>query len=262
MNLKIAVHDYYLLCPSYNLINNEGVFCHIPDNLSKCDTCLQHPFYDIDVYRGEKNIRIWRQKWLDILMIADTILVFSRSSKNLLLKAYPLIDHEKIEIVPHRVESTPGIYHQYNKNKHTNKEKTVLGVLGNIIYIKGASIIKEMLELIENSHLNIRIVIIGEYDIFYRHPSLTVTGRYKENELSSLVEKHHIDIFFVSSICPETFSYTTEEIFAMNYPVISFNLGAPAERISNYSKGHIVNTIDAHAVLSKLNQLKKESRIV
>lgn len=258
IKITLAVHDYYVLCPSYNLINSKGAFCNIPENLSKCNACLQNPFDMISLFNDEKNIRRWRKNWIKILEKTDTILLFSESSKKLLIKTYPLIDPSKIKITPHQLDKklkVSSYSHQANDNK---KKNIVIGVLGNIIYIKGANIIKEMLEIIQATQLNIKIVIIGEFDISYRHPSLKVTGRYKEEELVSLIEKNEIDIFFVSSICPETFSYITEEILTMEYPVVSFNIGAPAERIRNYSQGYIVDTIDANAVLSTISNINNE----
>ena len=40
-----------------------------------------------------------------------------------------------------------------------------------------------------------------------------------------------IDLFFIPSIWPETFSYTTSEIMSMHMPVAVFPIGAPVERV-------------------------------
>ena len=61
-------------------------------------------------------------------------------------------------------------------------------------------------------------------------------------------------IFFVSTICPETFSYTTEEILKMDMPVVSLPIGAPADRIRLYSKGLVSDSLDARAALEKLKE--------
>jgi 1,4-dihydroxy-2-naphthoate octaprenyltransferase len=51
----------------------------------------------------------------------------------------------------------------------------------------------------------------------------------------------NITEFLVPSICPETYSYTTDEIMQMGYPLIVFDLGAPAERVKNYELGKIIS---------------------
>lgn len=256
--INLAVHDYYAVCPSHNLINNKGTFCHIPEKLSICGTCLQNPFHKITIFEDEKNIQTWRKKWMGMLTCIDTILLFSENSKKLLLVAYPLIDQSKIEVVPHQLDTKHKLFSCHHRENQCIKKNIVVGVLGNIIYIKGSDVIKDMLKIIKTTQLNIEIVIIGEYDISYRHPSLKVTGRYKENELIALIDKNDIDIFFISSICPETFSYTTEEILTMHYPVISFDIGAPTERVRSYSQGYIVDTVDANAVLSTISHINNE----
>ena len=255
--IELAVHDYYILCPSHNLINDKGVFCNIPEDLSRCNSCLNNPFHKASVFLGEKNIQIWRREWSSLIETTDRILLFSQSSKDLFLKTYPLVNKSKLKVVPHQLNKSLKVSYLGYKDKNYSNENIVIGVLGNITYIKGADIIKNMLEIIEATKLNIKIVIIGEYDSSYRHPSLKVTGRYMEKELFSLVKKNDIDIFFVSSICPETFSYTTEEILTMKYPVVCFNIGAPAERIRAYSDSYIIDVMDANAVLSATNLLYK-----
>ena len=71
-------------------------------------------------------------------------------------------------------------------------------------------------------------------DIFYS------TGKYKRDDISDLVEKYDVDVFFMSSVCPETFSYTVSEIQSMNMPLLSYDLGAQGERTKNYKFGKVI----------------------
>ena len=79
-----------------------------------------------------------------------------------------------------------------------------------------------------------------------------IKRKYKHENLVEIVEKYDIDIFIIPSIWPETFSYTTEEIILMQKPIICFNLGAQAERVSKYDKGYIAEDISAKAIYEKL----------
>ena len=56
--------------------------------------------------------------------------------------------------------------------------------------------------------------------------------------------QYDIDAFLIPSIWPETFSYTTSEIMSMDMPIAVFNLGAPVERVQEYSKGLILGDPD------------------
>ena len=44
----------------------------------------------------------------------------------------------------------------------------------------------------------------------------------------------------MSSVCPETFSYTISEIQSMKRPLISYDLGAQGERTKNYKLGKVI----------------------
>jgi len=76
--------------------------------------------------------------------------------------------------------------------------------------------------------------------------------------LPELVEDHKIDMFLIPSICPETFSYTTQEIIMMEMPLMVFNIGAPAERVKDYKNGYILNEISAKSILNTVEQFSEK----
>ena len=51
------------------------------------------------------------------------------------------------------------------------------------------------------------------------------------------MEKSGIQVVLFPSICPETFSFTLSEIFAMELPVVGYEIGAQGRRIADYKKG-------------------------
>ena len=127
----------------------------------------------------------------------------------------------------------------------------ILGILGAINEAKGANIVKDMVSYIDKNNLNIKVVVIGQITIAINSKSFAVTGRYDKKELPNLVLKHKITKFFIPSIWPETFSYTTDEIIQMAYPLTVFDLGAPAERVRNYELGKVIKIGEQHEVLFK-----------
>jgi len=139
--------------------------------------------------------------------------------------------------------------------KKSNSHTTTIGVLGAINYVKGAQIIKQMVQLIERDKLDINIVVIGEITEAIKSKHFHVTGRYKRENLEQLVKEHEIDIFLIPTIIPETFSYTTQEIIMMKLPLMVFNIGAPAERVATYEKGYIIDEMSARAVLDTLKKV-------
>ena len=70
--------------------------------------------------------------------------------------------------------------------------------------------------------------------------TLTVRGTYKVEDLAGLLEEAGIHVVLFPSICPETFSFTLSEVFAIGLPVVGFDLGAQGRRIREYDKGLVI----------------------
>ena len=247
----VPIHDFYPLCPSYNLLNEKGHYCEVP-SLETCKTCMQSNMQEWrNFYTEEVDVRAWRETWGALLEKSTEILCFSNSSREIFQKAYPNINETKLQVIPHTVEGISPVVVQEESHKTT---KTI-GVLGAINYVKGASIIRQMVEIIARDTLDINIVVIGEITEPIKSKHFHTTGRYNRDDLPQIIQEHQIDIFLIPSVCPETFSYTTHEIILMELPIMVFGLGAPAERVEKYDKGYIIDTVSASAVLEKINTI-------
>ena len=248
--LIVPIHDYYTLSPSYNLLNEEGKY-----NLQEC-LSNEHMNNNMQewrtLYSNDIDMPKWKSTWGKIFERSNEILCFSNSSKNIFLEVYSDIDENKIKVESHKVKKLEPLLLE----KSSNKTTVTVGVLGAIDFVKGANIIKQMIQVIERDSLDIDIVVIGEITEIINSKHFKVTGRYTRDELPNFIKENDIDIFLIPSICPETFSYTTQEIMMMDMPLMVFNIGAPAERVVNYSKGYIVNKVSSEAVLETIKQFQ------
>ena len=254
IELIVPVHDFYPVCPSYTLLNDKGAYCAVPD-MQSCRNCMANNKLEWRNYFQEGiDIDTWRVLWDNLLQRSSSILCFSQSSKEILLKAYPDLQNRNIEVIPHKVNDIAPL------SPATKEEETPLrvGILGAINYAKGAAIIKEMVSLIDSNNLDIEIVVIGEITEQINSEHFTVTGKYKREMLPELIRHYHIDLFFIPSIWPETFSYTTEEIMQMQLPLMVFDIGAPAERVRHYGKGSVIDEVSAKAALKKIQEFQQE----
>ncbi len=248
VSLTIPIHDYFAICPSYNLLDDGGKYCGVP-SVERCNECMQKSKQEWrNFFAEEIDILSWRELWAKLLHKSNTILVFSEASKVLMGKAYPDIEESKYKLIPHKVEDIKPL----KMPQKSSEEPFVIGILGGINYSKGASIIKELVALIEQQGLNINVVVIGEITEVISSKHFKVTGRYERAKLPSLIRENKIDAFLIPSIWPETFSYTSEEVMQMELPLIVFNIGAPAERVKAYPKGYIIDEVSAKAVLEKI----------
>lgn len=236
------LHDFYSLCPTVNLINCNTVYCGLPE-ITECDKCIaQNPYIN---YAGFQSMSMWRNEWKEFLNVCDEITAFSQNTINMFTKIYG--EYTNIVLNPHRVNYIPTINRKYKTTKTLN-----IGLVGVLSLHKGLNIIKEMLGIINKENLDINIILIGESQEIINDKHFNQTGQYRTEELCSLALKNDIDVFFISSIWPETFSYTAEEVMKMGYPIASFDIGAPSERIRSYYKGIIISEINANCALKTI----------
>lgn len=251
--LTIPLHDFYALCPSYTLLNEKGKYCSIP-SLDRCKVCMQNNMQEWrNFYGDEVDMPKWRTVWFKILMKSNHILCFSNASKEILQKAYPELNDTQIKVIPHTVTPLKPVVSTHQS------DVTTIGILGAINYAKGAKIVKDLVHIIQRDNLDIRIVVIGEITESIHSKQCISTGRYKREDLPTIIQEYEIDLFLIPSIWPETFSYTTQEIMMMKMPLMVFDLGAPAERVRHYDKGLIIEEQNAQSVIEtimKQNKLK------
>jgi glycosyltransferase involved in cell wall biosynthesis len=252
VRLTVTAHDYFSVCPSFVLLNADGRYCGIPD-ISVCSACLKrHPASHVAL-TPPTEIGPWRALWGRCLHTADEVRFFSESTREHFLRAYPTLPRERLTVVPHRSSYVP-----LRLPRVDPAAPLVIGVLGEISMQKGATILKEMVRLIDTANANVRIVVLGTLHAALKSPRLTVTGAYDRAHLVDLIEENGINMFLFPSIWPETFSYVVAELIALDMPVVAFDLGAPGERLAHYPKARMCGETSAPAALAALVAFHRE----
>ncbi len=254
LHLMAMLHDYYAICPSIYLLNDQSEFCHVPGG-TECETCFQKNA-NCDNYEFA-SIREWRGVWRNFLQACHEVRVFSQDSAKLIEKAYGGLD--QIRILPEQHTALIPLEKQYKSTS-----VLTIGLLGTLTELKGARFIEKMLNIVEERKLPVRFVLCGSSPNRIKHNGYYETGAYHPGMLPRLTLENDIDLFFISSICPETFSYTTQEAIEMRVPVACLPLGAPVERILRYEKGMVLSEPSPEQNLKELIQFgqrwKKENR--
>lgn len=242
-------HDYQAFCPVITMVNNENTYCN-EKNINHCESCIKC-FKKIPI--NIDSVKVYQDGYSFFLNnVVDNIIVFSKSTKDIYLQFYPEIA-EKIEIIPHNVKA-------FRKVKIKPHEPVNIAVLGNLAPPKGSLVVKKLDEIIPN-YKNINIKLIGICKGI-KFKNIKVTGLYKLEELPDIIEREQIDIVFIPSVCPETFSFTASEALSMGLPIACFNLGAPVEKIIPNVNGIVFDNYDCNVVLNKLRDfiIKKRCR--
>jgi len=250
--LKMLVHDFFMVCPSPHLLDDHGAFCEIP-SISKCQQCLRRNQQGFATLFSSKDITLWRSLWGMAIQAADEIVVFSKSSLQLISRAYPEIDKSRVAIKPHKVE-----YLRCGPIQPNYTDTLRLGIVGQIGYHKGAQFVRELSQEIKRRGDQTQIVIIGSIETKCDSSVVKQTGPYQRDQLPDLIRKSNTNVMLFPSICPETFSYIVHELIELELPVACFDIGAQAERVTKYSKGLILKKPDASSVLDALIDFHKQ----
>lgn len=247
-------HDFQSLCPCFTLLDCDGNFCNFKHKKG-CEYCWKHKFlgtneYENNVLRsGATTVKTWREKWGKFFTeTVDEVIIFSETIKEMFIQIYPQLT-DKIIIIPHSIKTLPKI---------TVKQHTGINIatIGNISKIKGRDIIYQISKLLPSDN-SVKLFVIGNIENPNEITNITITGKYKTSELPKLIKNHQIDIVFIASILPETFSYTTSEVMSMGIPVVCYNMGAPSERIGKYDKGLVLEKISPAENLTEIIEFVK-----
>lgn len=217
--------------------------------MEKCNLCLKKQNNIIC-----KDIKYWRTIFEDFLSKATEVRVPSESTAKIIKSYYP-----KLNIVV-KEHDIPKYIHKTFEPEFLKKDILNVAVIGAIGENKGSNIVYDLVENIRKGKLPINIKIIGITNLqsnYYKSEDgiLEITGRYNNNEISDLLAKYQIGIVLIPSIWPETYSYTASEAIYSGYPIVVFDIGAPADRVRNLNCGWILKSLDGKELLDKITFL-------
>ena len=232
--LAVTLHDYYVMCPRINMTKN-GMYCYEAGE-GECNICmndsLAEPPGDLrHIISKFPDIVSWRKYWGEFLDKADYVFVPSSDQRERLLRHFPTLT--KIRVVENPEIVVPPAA--------CNRKIRRIGILGTISEAKGRSILLNCARMAEQQNLNIQFVLFGTLspDESQLPSNLMVKGKYKEDEVYTLITNEGIDFFWFTAIWPETYSYVLTIPIRLGIPVIAADLGAIGERIKRGGWGEV-----------------------
>lgn len=198
------IHDYYLICPQYNLLKNDKCFC----NKKKGSSCAGCKYAD-----AQKKEEYFKRRLLKKYEKNSTIIAPSEVAKNIFANNFSQFG-SRIVIIPHQ-----KLEGEYDKMP-TVKAKLKIAYLGSQNSNKGYDIWEKFVKHYSyqfdfyhfgnavNRLSNVKYIEVT----FQRDGIMAMTSALRENE---------INIVFLCSIWQETYSYTYYESWAANSFVIT-----------------------------------------
>lgn len=249
--LRFHLHDFHAACPAFTLIDASGAYCAVPA-LEVCRRCLPaNARHSLGMNTGVV-LEEWRRAWSAFLDAADERVAFSVSSLALLTKALPSIRTELWRIEPHAVDVS-----DFRPVAARFETPVRIVAVGHLSHAKGASLVVDLARRAAERGLPLGFVVIGTLEGGALDPLVRVTGAFERSHLCDLLEAERVGIALVPSICPETYSYVTDELMAMGLPLAVLDLGAPAERVAHYDRGLV---LPRHGLDAQLDALLAFSR--
>ena len=255
--LEIVMHDYFPVCPNFILLNDsaQSRYCGVPGP-EQCADCLRQPFMRAP-FGPSFSITAWREAWSAFLARANEVTCPSAPCRDILLRAFSP-EGKNLQVVPHESllpAHAPLVLPGKDSPMH-------IAVVGQITIPKGAAIVRQLALLLKERRPEARITLVGALAVpgMPLPDNVTVTGIYEKAHLTALLRDLKVTVGFVSSVWPETFHYVTQELMALHLPLVSFDLGAPAERLRGWEHGRIAKEISAGAALEALELLDAERK--
>ena len=228
--VNVYIHDYYMICNSYNLLKYDGEYCGL-GNVSP-EKCSQCSFYSVARKRS-KNIR----DFLDLYNKRIKFIAPSKTAKDVFAKAYPEYTH-MIEIVPHQILKSS--YHC--EHDFSNDRPLRLAYVGKQANEKGWLVWERITKEINKCKLPYELYHFGtisdHYDYIREIPvSFNKAGH---NAMIEALRKYKIDLVFLWSEWPETYSFTYFESYAADAFIITNNGSGNISQVVKENKNGIV----------------------
>ena len=225
-----TMHDFYSICPSVKLFDEETFLCNY-NNQNGCSSCISKKF-KLNI----NFIPLWRKEFYSNLKLAKKIIVPSSNTKNIVLDIYKSLT---IDVIGHG-------YNQVNKDsnysniKKNKKEKFNIAFIGGISEEKGLRYLKGLIAEARKSEITIHLFGMAENKKYNTNKQNYIYhGEYLQKDLPNLLLENDIKLVCLMSMWPETYSYTLSESLTAEIPVITFDLGAIAERVKAIDAGWI-----------------------
>jgi O-antigen biosynthesis protein len=220
--MDFTIHDYYGVCPQYNLTDEHGEYCGEPDS-DGCTRCLA-----VRPAPWGLDIHAWRSLFRGLLARADRILAPSDDARRRLERYVP---EASIRVLPHFTAEHVGPVPWSPADPEPGTVRVL--VLGVLTPAKGVRLLERCAWDARHRNLPLYFHVLGRSDTEIPgldQLPLEFSGPYRPDDLPGLIREARGHVFFFPSRAPETFSYTLGEALETGLPLAVPARGAFVER--------------------------------
>lgn len=247
--LVFSFHDYYTICPTVKLLDNNMRFCGGECTLG-AGHC-KHELWPPESIKGLKHSAVysWQGIFEKYLGHCDAFVTTSEQVKGVISKRYPSLSDKPFRVIEHG-RDFPQLYQLAAPLALGDRLKLV--VIGNIGLAKGAMQLKQLAA--EAERLNIELHVVGSVcKELADTKDVTFHGQYSRDSLSDIITKIRPHLSLILSIWRETWCHTLTESWAFGLPVVAFDIGAVGERVRKTEAGWLLENRDVESLISFFN---------
>ena len=226
----VYLHDYSWICPRVTLMDGSGRYCGEPV-LAQCRRCVATQGSDLGETIDVAALRRRSDRWL---AGAHTISAPSRDAQQRFLRYFPqrAIGVDMPESEPEPVTAAP--------RRRLASGTIKVALIGAIGEHKGYQVLRRVAARALADELPLEFVVVGRTDDdgrLMRAGRVFVTGTYQEAEVPALLRREQPDMIWLPSVWPETWCYALTHALQSGLPILSYDIGAVAERLRQAGRG-------------------------
>ena len=232
----LSFHDFYYVCPTTHLIDDQGVFCGgtCTPGMGRCR--IPSPWVrDGMPPLKHSGVFDWRTEVASMLESVDSFVTTTPSVRDLYVGVFPQLGGSRFEIIEHGRELPQ---HSWDPPRPIPGGPIRILVPGHLGLHKGKQFLAELKAVDRENRLDLHF--IGWTDTLSESLG-TAHGTYERTEFSNIVSRINPSFVGLFSITAESYSHTLTEAWAMGLPVLATDLGAFKDRISDQGGGWLLD---------------------
>lgn len=251
----LTLTDFWLMCPKIFLQTSAGSLCTGPESGQVCGKLC--PELDSMLVRD----RLEHAK--EILFAAQEIISPSRFLAALFRKEFPELN---VSVVPHGIDAR---FLKQNTRTYAKGDQVIFGYTGGFAPHKGVHLLVQAFRNMPAR--NIKLKLFGGYshEIGYTQKLLEIAegdnriqfcGTYEPSALADVLRG--LDVLVIPSVVYESYSLSLHEALASNTAVITSNIGAAVEEITDLKNGFTFDAGDGVDLKRKMESIAEDPSIL
>lgn len=245
----LSTHDFYMACPTIHLLDAHQRFCGGVCTQTEGECAAPMPYWPIGPALKHRWVHEWRRRASSVFEAASAVVATTESAANILGAVYPRL-RGSLTVIEHGRDIADA-YAPVRQGGARRPGPVRVVAAAHWAPHKGLHYLEDVARLIgpgiEWHILGSRSELLADIGV--------VHGPYNRDTVRTLIAGIDPDFAAIFSICPETYSHTLSEAWALGLPVLATDLGAVAERIRVHGGGVLLPPEDPEAAARRISLL-------